>query len=491
MRTPFILIAVFALALASLSCRGTAQMANTGVQSTASTTTTKLHFPQSWTDKPESFYGTQHIEVKKIPNSSSEEFFFRSLADGDRRYALRQLRYGANVFAVNFRNGPQVRTATHQEWESGSRIPTEWRHVFLKDVGESSKEIHYRQKRYSKVGQHWGPGMLSPTGRWLAVFSYSGVKQPPGFLGFGGGEPLVGDSFWQIFDTVTGEKVFDWEARNVNNPANLTDPVLWLEDRYFVFPDFKSAQDLNVVTLPPFTPEANPVTVQLSRRDATGQPLPPGTRHPVWIPLIPLTKEQIVKLTAWSEPEVSEIRLPRQQMPTELLLKVNEETENRRVNRPNGDGAGDYHYRLLNYYYFAVSLDNPTQIRVVNQEEWNRAHSLGRGRSEVSARPVGETVKGLLLPHHEFPKTGTKWGSPAVLGAGEWIAVFSYSGDVNSGGRMFVDVYEQRLGDKLLSAEFPVTVAPDELFRRALAVEGFIILPLNTSLDSFAFLRLP
>ena len=74
-----------------------------------------------------------------------------------------------------------------------------------------------------------------------------------------------------------------------------------------------------------------------------------------------------------------------------------------------------------------------------------------------------------------------------MLSAGEWIAIFSYSKD-----HLFVDVYDQRLGDKLLSTSFPITVAPNELFKNAIWIEGgYILLPLNKSLDSFALWQLP
>jgi hypothetical protein len=61
----------------------------------------------------------------------------------------------------------------------------------------SRLEIEYRQKRYAKVGKYWGMGLLSPSGKWLAVFSYNG-EQPPPDLFFLGGIPREGDVFWQI-----------------------------------------------------------------------------------------------------------------------------------------------------------------------------------------------------------------------------------------------------------------------------------------------------
>jgi len=73
------------------------------------------------------------------------------------------------------------------------------------------------------------------------------------------------------------------------------------------------------------------------------------------------------------------------------------------------------------------------------------------------------------------------------LATGEWIAIFSYSKD-----RLFVDVYDQRMGDKLSSTVLPSTVAPNELFKNAMWIEGgYILLPLNKSLDSFALWQLP
>jgi hypothetical protein len=57
---------------------------------------------------------------------------------------------------------------------------------------------------------------------------------------------------------------------------------------------------------------------------------------------------------------------------------------------------------------------------------------------------------------------------------------------------MFVDIYDQRLGDKFSSTTLPFTVAPNELFKNAIWIEGgYILLPLNKSLDSFAFWQLP
>lgn len=451
----------------------------------------KLHLPQPWLDPMEGANFIQQIEVRKAPNSPDGEFLFGALPNGDNFYThevekkIPAPQYGTNVFAVSFSNGPRARTATQKEWESGSRIATKPRRIFPKGNDDTTGEIEYKQKRYAKAGKYWGDGLLSPTGKWLAVFSWTGKKPPPDI--FFGGAPRDGDIFWQIYDTVTGKKVFEWEAKNVKSPTSLDSPVVWLEDHYFLFPDDQEARNFNVVTLPPVTPEINPVTLQLpSRKDPTGQPLPAGARDEVWIPLVPLTKEQAEKLTAGRETEITAVRLPADPLSKELLLAINEETENRRVNRQQRDGAGDYHFKVISTYYYAVTLDNPTQTRIAGKEEWDRGRSV-RSDEPTPRDPVDDTVTGTIPPYRQFAKTGASWGSPQLLGAGEWIAVFSYSDR-----EMFVDLYDQRLGGKLLTTELPLTVPPNELFKRALWIEGgYVLLPLNASFDSFAFWQLP
>ncbi len=479
----------FALVIASLACHNVVQFDEIAPHS--SMATTKLHFPQPWLDEMEGANFIEQIEVRKLPNSPGDEFFFGALPDGEHFYAhevdqnLPKPRYGKNMFAVNFSAGLRVRVATQQEWESGSRIRTKPRTVVANSPDYASGEIEYRQKLYAKPGKYWGAGMLSPSGRWLAAFSYSGERRPPDFF-FGGGDVPNGDAFLQIYDTTTGQKVFDWEVKNVKRPAHFSSPVVWLEDSYFLFPEDEQAQNLIVVNLPAVTPEVNPVTVQFpARRDSSGHLLPPGARNEVWIPLVPLTKEQAAKLTAPYDTEISEVRVSA----AELMFAVREETENRRVNRSQQrDGAGEYHFKVVNTYYYTLSLNNPTQTRLASKEEWDRARKVRSDLAISAPAPTAATVKGTNPPYRQFPKSGKTWGSPPLLTAGEWIAIFSYSPD----GKMFVDIYDQRIGDKLLSTTFPFTGAPDELFKNATWIEGgYILLPLNASLDRFAFWQLP
>lgn len=476
-----ILMVGFTFVITSMSCHKVVQLQKTEVSSTSSTT--KLHFPQFWLDERERPYSIEQIEVRKLPNSPGDEFLFGALPDGENFYAhevdknLPKPRYGKNMFAVNFSGEPRVRAATHEEWESGSRIPAKPRTIVANSPDYASGEIEYRQRLYSKPGKYWGAGMLSPSGRWLAAFSYTGEIKSSFILG--GGDIPNGDAFLQIYDTVTGQKVFAWEARNVKHPAHFSHPVVWLEDRYFLFPEDEEAQNFLIVNLPPVTREVNPVTVQFpARKDHV------GARNEVWIPLVPLTKAQAAELTAPYDTEISEVRVSA----AEIMFAIKEETENRRVNRQQRDGAGEYHLKVVSSYYYALSLNNPTQTRFASKEEWDRARKVRSDRATSATAPAAVTVKGTYPPYRQFAKTGTTWGSPPLLTAGEWIAIFSYGPE----GKMFVDVYNQRIGDKLLSTTFPFTVGPNELFKNATWIEGgYVLLPLNASLDSFAFWQLP
>ena len=489
-------ILVLAFLIASLSCQSVFHASDARGVLTSSTLVTALKLPQSWSEPAEGGF-IQGIEVRRGPNSPDDEFFFAGLPYYDNNYAhevdpkMPPVQYARNKFVVNFSPSPQARVATSDEWESGSRIVTRPRPVYPKGQDNSSGELEYRQRRYSKVGKYWGSCMLSPTGKWLAMFSYSGEMRSPDLLFGGSQEPLVGDAFWQIHDAITGQRVFEWRAMNVKNPTTFDNTVVWLEDRYILFQEDDEARSFTVVTLPPVTPEENPVTIQLpSRMDAAGQRVTPGESDEVWIPLGPLTKEQAEKLTARSDTEIKEVRLTRD-FPQKLLLAINEEVENRRAERGEKDGSRDYHFRRINSYYYALALDDPTRTRFASKDEWDRAQSVTTRHSDGPSEAPRGKVAGTVPPYRQFAKSGTSWGSPPRLSAGEWIAVFSYDG-AGQDRKMFVDVFDQRLGDKFLSTELPLTATPDALFKGAVWIDGgYILLPLDPSLDSFAFWRLP
>lgn len=466
----------------------------------------KLHFPKHWIDAtrpnepiddiPLSFI--QQMEVRRVPKSDADEYFFAALPNGDNDYRhevdarLPKPQYSLNFFAVKFSSPPEVRPATKEEWESGARVPTKQRYAFSQGKDDASGEIEYRHRHYAKTGKYWGGGSVSPTGKWIAVFSYSGIKWPSLFPG-SGPTAKTGDIFWEVYDTVTGKKVFEWEGKNARSPGSLGHPVVWLEDRYFLFPVDEHAQDMIVVTLPPVTPEENPVTIKLpALKDSSGQPVNAPSIHEAWTPLAPLTKEEAARITAPSEIEIVEVRWTKE--PLELLFAIKEETANRNENRQRPDGGADYNYRLFSTYYYAVPVEKPNQARAVGKQEWDRA-ALLRSYPPNPAPEEGTETKSAELPvSRQFPGTGKVSGSPPAVGVGEWVAVFSYDEVARDGANenVFVDLYNQRTRDKFLSTTLSITGPPNDLFRRARGIDGgYIILPLSPAFDSFALWRLP
>lgn len=205
--------------------------------------TTKLHFPQEWHDVDERPLDTiEQIEVRTLSTSPSEYFFaaFQSVFNPVN---------SENSYAVKLTPSPRVRAATKQEWRSAKRIETAGRLVFPLGSDLSSGEIEYGGKKFQKTGKYWQNSWLSPGGKWIAAFSYTGERKRD-FMFMDGGSVHDGDIFWDVYDTATGKKVFEWKARDVKNPTVFGGPVVWLEERYFLFPEDQENQNFIIVTLP-------------------------------------------------------------------------------------------------------------------------------------------------------------------------------------------------------------------------------------------------
>lgn len=501
-----IAIVEFVFLLASLSCQSAAQTMRLTDAAGRSLQINKLQFPQQWLEQtsiglrpPD---GIEDLEVRQIPGGKATEFFFAALPNGAFDYAhelnpnIPQPRYSENFFAVDFGDSMKVRPVTNDEWSRASRLYTAPRVVVPLSGGDlTSGEIRYRGKTFPKIGKYWGTGWLSPHGKWLAVFSYTGEKPPPNFMHFvTGGNPRTGDIFWQIYDAESGEKVFEWEARNVDNPASLDSRVVWLEERCLLLPLDVYAQSFNVVTLPESVAKTNPITVQLpSRIDPNGVRVAPNESHEVWGPLAGLTKEQIAENAAPRPPEVFELRTLDQAGSRELLIGIHEWTKNERRFLNRRDGGGDYHYRVFATYYFALSLDNPAQTRFASNEEWERGKVLRTDHFGVSLDETVPTTWGDRPAYHPIEKTGATWANPKALRANQWIVALSYTKQGSpSRGEMFVDIYEGRVGAKMSSGRAAYEGPVDELVKQGLWIEGdYVLIPLNPSLESFMFLTLP
>ena len=499
-----IVILEFFILISCLSCQSAAQTARLNRAAGRSLQVNNLQFPQQWLEQtsiglrpPD---GIEDLEVRQVPNGRPTEFFFAALPNGafDYNHELNPNipppQYSDNFFAVDFADGMKVRPVPRDEWSTGSRLYTEPR--LVSPPGDlTSGEIRYRGKTFPKVGKYWGTGLLSPHGKWLAVFSYTGEKPPPNLIHFiTGGNPHTGDIFWQIYDTESGEKVFEWEARNVDYPANLSSPVVWLEERRVLLPLDVFAQNFNVVTLPEFVPKTNPVNVQLpARRDRNGVRIAPAQSNEIWGPIAAMTEEQLARLTAVKPPEVFELRSLDQASSRELLIGIREWTKRERRYLNQRDGGGEYSYHVMGTYYFALSLDNPAQTRFASKDEWERGKVLRTGNVGVSLDETLPTTWGDRPAYHPVEKSGATWANPKALAADRWIAALSYTAQGRtSRGELFVDIYERQKGAKMSSGRSAYDGAIDELVKQGLWIEGdYLLIPLNSSLESFMFWTLP
>lgn len=443
----------------------------------------KLHFPQQWYGAGERPLDTvELIEVRTL-SSSPGEYFFAAVpsvyADPgyDPSSEARKRVYSENAYGVKLTPAPRVRAVTKQEWESATRIVTTGHIVSSNGPDLSSGVIEYRGKKFQKTGKYWQSGWLSPSGKWLAAFSYTGERTRDWFMD--GGTVKSGDVFWDVYDTVTGEKVFAWRAKDVSVPTDLGGPVAWLEERYFLFPEDRDNQNFRVITLPEFIPETNPTTIALpSRMDANGARVSASINNPISMSL-PLTPEQAAKLSSPQPPQLIEVRSSRQSSSRELLLAIREVTDKgRRHQAAKGrEPAQDYEYYVLSTYYYALPVGGPKQGRFATKEEWESGSAL-----QSIQRPA----------QHQFPKRGATSGGSLTSYMGQWTAVFSYTASGDNAGKMFIEIFDTWQGNKFSSTEFPYTGSATPLFNGALWIQGdYLLVPLKPSLDSFALWKLP
>ena len=160
--------------------------------------------------------------------------------------------FSRNFYAVRVADRLQTRHATAQEW-AGARKVLHSRHLIPSKSGAPGAEasaagdrLVFRGRQYARSGAAWGKvlGLVSPSQRWLAVFSYTSKKPlpphistPGGFGFFGEPEAGNGDLFWDVYDTSSGERVLAGYAPFTDNaPSARFSGALWVEDRFLVMP---------------------------------------------------------------------------------------------------------------------------------------------------------------------------------------------------------------------------------------------------------------
>ena len=167
--------------------------------------------------------------------------------------------FSQNFYAVKVAERLQTRHAAAEEWADARKVIHSRRRVpptadktargaqpAGQDARAEADGVVFRGRKYAKSGASWGKvaALVSPSQRWLAVFSYTSRKPLPPHLstpgGFGlFGEPEAGDGdiFWDVYDTSDGARVLAGHAPFTDNaPSARFSGALWVEDRYLVVP---------------------------------------------------------------------------------------------------------------------------------------------------------------------------------------------------------------------------------------------------------------
>jgi hypothetical protein len=153
-----------------------------------------------WTEDEETpMEGTYRFEARRGKGASADELILSVVVpsyddEGREQWTETpthppQSQLSGNHQAVSLDGRFKTREASAAEWEAGAKL-LHGRHQLLANAqlppsaprSHTDKAVVYQGKSYARPGESWGNpvALVSPRGRWLAVFSYtaSGTKPP-------------------------------------------------------------------------------------------------------------------------------------------------------------------------------------------------------------------------------------------------------------------------------------------------------------------------
>jgi len=175
---------------------------------------------------------------KVLSKSYSKDFFAASI-DGNRP-RVRKVSDAERLRAEPVLNGYNYLSATDQK-------------IDVSNDNNSPTGVRYAGKRFARSGRAWSNtvGVLSPTGRWLAVLSYTSPERKKSNSIFDeGGEPNNGVIHVDIYDPATGKKVLAGKHLFRYEPAEIFSASVWVEDRYLIIPLDLNYRTCLLLTLP-------------------------------------------------------------------------------------------------------------------------------------------------------------------------------------------------------------------------------------------------
>lgn len=214
-----------------------------------------VRFPEAWTKTTAdgatvAFADPRGFVVRKRIGSQPEELIFamKGLLPGPQSGS--EAVYSDAFYAVSLDGHFSVRAARADEWERGEQIPNTREQIRSNKLYKAPSEpathsengVNYRGKVFTKTGNFWGNpvALVSPSGAWLAVFSFSSSAKPrESWSPLDGGmlnEPRPGELFVDVYDTSSSERIQSSHARYEGSPSMLFDAALWVGNSYLVVP---------------------------------------------------------------------------------------------------------------------------------------------------------------------------------------------------------------------------------------------------------------
>jgi hypothetical protein len=212
-----------------------------------------------WTqDEDTPMQGTYRYEVRKGKGASADELIFSVVIpsyDDEGREQWTETPtsppdtyLSGNHQAVSLDGQFKTRDASAAEWKEGAKL-LHGRRQLPANVqlppsaarSHTDKAVLYQGKSYARSGESWGNpvALVSPRGKWLAVFSYTagGVKPPAVAPPIAAPEAGDGELYVDVYDLSKGERVIAGRAPYTNNaPSLLLGGALWVEDQYLLMP---------------------------------------------------------------------------------------------------------------------------------------------------------------------------------------------------------------------------------------------------------------
>lgn len=194
---------------------------------------TELRFPEPW-DPPDAFkYGGEYWQETGylyLKRSSTGEVL---VAKGEGLAMLSK-----QIYATSPRAQWALRRVTKEEWDAGQFLGSgENKDVLIAEAHEgydfASRTVRLNRKTLQYSGDAFADSIRSPSGKLLAVASYSGSV--PAALFHELPRWASGDYYFDVFQLETGRRLASIKGSYSNvHPAQYLYGFFWAGDRFFV-----------------------------------------------------------------------------------------------------------------------------------------------------------------------------------------------------------------------------------------------------------------